>query len=131
MCGRLSRVLSLVLLVSLLFSSPVTAEKMYQISESELAELEDTISKLETELQSQVELTVRLQTELSEVRSWLATSEKARVEAQSSLVKESLSFDEYEREAEKKIRGNEAQNFFENLLISAVSVGAGYALGKN
>ncbi len=119
----------LVSVAFLLCSLPVSAEKMYQISESELAALEKNNSELKMELQNQVELTVQLQTELSEVKSWLATSEKARIEAESSLTTATLSFDEYEREVQGIIRGNKIAEVIEKVAIGIGAAAVGYAIG--
>jgi len=113
--------------LSLSFSAG--AEKMYQISESELTALETNNSELEKELRNQVALTVQLQTELSEVKGWLAKSEAARIEAESSLTTASLSFDEYEREAERKIRGSQIAEVIEKIAIGISAAAIGYAFG--
>jgi septal ring factor EnvC (AmiA/AmiB activator) len=126
MCGRSLQVLSLALSVCLLFSFPVVAEKMYQISETELTQLETNNAELEKELKNQEELTIKLQAELSEVKSWLAKSETARLEAESSLTKISLSFDEYEKEVQRTIRGNQIAEILEKVAIGVVFFGAGY-----
>jgi septal ring factor EnvC (AmiA/AmiB activator) len=126
MCGTRSRLFWLLLAVLLSLSFSVNAEKMYQISETELTALETNISELEKELKKQEELTLQLQKELSEVKSWLSSSEKARLEAESSLTTASLSFDEYERDVQKIMMQDKILGVITNIVVA----GAGYLVGS-
>ena len=113
---RRNRLILFLLLVSLfllpsLFGSSVQAEVMYQISDTELTMLEQDLQTLESHSNERQRLLTEQQKQLSEaqqqlqiVNEQLRLSKTLNAQTQKSLQKAEESLNEYEKEAERKIR---------------------------
>lgn len=91
--------------------SSVQAEAMYQISESELTQLEMNLNQLEKNNETKQQLLTEQKTQLTEanqqleiVKKELIASKNLNEATQKSLERANQSFKKYETEAEHKIR---------------------------
>lgn len=94
-----------------LSGSSVHAEVMYQISEAELTRLEQNLQTLANHSEQKQQLLTEQQTQLTEAQNQLkVVNEQLRIsrqlndQTQKSLQKAEESLNEYEKEAERKIR---------------------------
>nr|DAS42994.1 MAG TPA: SECRETED 45 KDA PROTEIN CYCLE, PEPTIDOGLYCAN, CHAP, CELL [Caudoviricetes sp.] len=94
-----------------LSGSSVQAEVMYQISEAELTRLEQNLQTLANHSEQKQQLLTEQQTQLTEaqnqlkvVNEQLKISRQLNDQTQKSLQKAEESLNEYEKEAERKIR---------------------------
>ena len=113
---RRNRLILFLLLVSLfllpsLSGSSVQAEMMYQISSTELTKLEQNLQTLESHNSEKQRLLTEQQTLLNEAQQQLQTvNEQLRIsrqlndQTQKSLQKAEEYLNQYEKEAERKIR---------------------------
>ena len=127
-----------VLLSALLFCAflpglQVQAETMYQISETELTQLEANLNQLEKNNETKQQLLTEQKTQLTEANQQLETVKKELIasknlneETQKSLLRANQSLKQFEDEAKRKIRVKTRQR---NLWI-AISGGLLYALSK-
>lgn len=117
----------LVLLCSLpAFGSSAQAEKMYQISESELNQLEQNSMKQEENSRNNQKTLQEQETRLKIAGEKIQKSETENKAMKNSLEKTQKYLDEYEKEAEHKIQIKERQrNLWEvisaGLLVAAVT----------
>lgn len=102
---------ALLLLLPLYCGSSVQAEAMYQISETELTQLEQNLQTLANHSEQKQQLLTEQQTQLTEaqnqlkvVNEQLKISRQLNDQTQKSLQKAEESLNEYEKEAERKIR---------------------------
>ena len=131
---RKGLILSVVLLslwLSPLFcGSSVQAEAQYTISETELTTLETSLNQLKIDSEKKDKLLIQQQTQLSEaqkqlkiVNEQLKKSKVLNEATENSLKIARESFNEYEKEAEQKVKIKTRQrNFW--IVISVVAVGA-------
>lgn len=91
--------------------SGTQAEEMYQISESELTQLETNLNQLAKNNETKQQLLTEQKTQLSEANQQLETVKKELIASKSlneatqkSLERANQSFKKYETEAEHKIR---------------------------
>ena len=124
-----------VLLSALLFCAflpglQVQAETMYQISETELTQLEANLNQLEKNNETKQQLLTEQKTQLTEANQQLETVQKELIASknlneatQKSLLRANQSLTELEKEAKRKIRVKTRQR---NLWI-AISGGLLYA----
>lgn len=119
-------VFSAVLLFCLSVGSASQAEEMYQISGSELTQLETNLDELEKSNANKQDLLTEQKAQLETARKELTESKKLNVETQKSLVSVNRSLQQLEDEAKKKIETKTRQR---NLWI-AISGGLLYALSK-
>lgn len=96
--------------------SSVQAEVMYQISEGELNQLQNNLTELKADSGQKQNLLTEQQKQLQIVNEQLEKSRALNEETQNSLAKAMKSFNEYEKEAEWKIRIKTRQR---NLWIAA------------
>ena len=127
-----------VLLSALLFCAflpglQVQAETMYQISETELTQLEANLNQLEKNNETKQQLLTEQKTQLTEANQQLETVKKELIASknlneatQKSLLRANQSLKQFEDEAKRKIRVKTRQR---NLWI-AISGGLLYALSK-
>ena len=121
----------LLLLLALCFlpalcGSSVQAEAMYQISESELTQLETNLDELEKSNASKQDLLTEQQKQLGTAEKELTESKKTNYETQKLLESANQSLQQLEEEAKQKIEVKTRQR---NLWI-AISGGLLYALAK-
>ena len=121
----------LLLLLALCFlpalcGSSVQAEEMYQISESELTQLETNLDELEKSNASKQDLLTEQQKQLGTAEKELTESKKTNYETQKLLESANQSLQQLEEEAKQKIEVKTRQR---NLWI-AISGGLLYALAK-
>lgn len=102
---------ALLFLFPSLSGSHVQAEAMYQISETELTQLEQNLQTLANHSEQKQQLLTEQQTQLTEaqnqlkvVNEQLKISRQLNDQTQKSLQKAEESLNEYEKEAERKIR---------------------------
>lgn len=119
-------VFSAVLLFCLSVGSASQAEEMYQISGSELTQLETNLDELEKSNANKQDLLTEQKAQLETARKELTESKKLNVETQKSLESANRSLQQLEDEAKKKIETKTRQR---NLWI-AISGGLLYALSK-
>ena len=127
-----------VLLSALLFCAflpglQVQAETMYQISETELTQLEANLNQLEKNNETKQQLLTEQKTQLTEANQQLETVQKELIASknlneatQKSLLRANQSLTELEKEARHKVQVKARQR---NLWI-AISGGLLYALSK-
>lgn len=115
-----------VFLFCLSVGSSSQAEEMYQISESELTQLETNLDKLETSNENKQALLTEQKTQLETAEKELTESKKLNVEMQKSLESANQSLKELEDEAKKDIETKTRQR---NLWIG-ISGCLLYALSK-
>ena len=121
--------MSLFLLPSL-FGSSVQAEVMYQISEPELTQLEMNLTTLEQHskdksilLDKQAKQLNEAQEQLKIANEQIKKSQALNEQTQNSLKIARESFNEYEKEAERKVKIKTKQrNMW--IIVGAVAVGA-------
>lgn len=126
----LSAVLLSLWLSPLLSGSPVRAEQVYMISETELTQLEMNLTTLEQHsrdksilLDKQAKQLSEAQKQLKIVNEQLKKSQALNEQTQNSLEKANQYLKEYEREAERKVKIKTRQrNFW--IVISVVAVGS-------
>lgn len=126
----LSAVLLSVWLSPLFCGSHAQAEAQYKISETELTQLEQNFQMQKVNSEKKDKLLIRQQTQLNEaqkqleiVNEQLKKSKVLNEATENSLKKTRELFNEYEKEAERKIRIKTRQrNMW--IVISAVAVGA-------
>lgn len=126
----LSAVLLSLWLSPLLSGSHAQAEVQYTISETDLTTLETNLNQLKIDSEKKDKLLIRQQTQLNEaqkqleiVNEQLKKSKTLNEATENSLKKTRELFNEYEKEAERKIRIKTRQrNMW--IVISAVAVGA-------
>lgn len=126
----LSAVLLSLWLSPLLSGSHAQAEVQYTISETDLTTLETSLNQLKIDSEKKDKLLIQQQTQLTEaqkqlkiVNEQLKKSKVLNEQTENSLKIARESFNEYEREAERKIRIKTRQrNMW--IIISAVAVGA-------
>lgn len=110
------------LLLSLFpFSLCVQAEKMYTIYESELTTLENNSQKLLENNEKKEKLLNEQKEQLNTANALIEKLKESNEQTETSLEKIKKSYEEYEKEAERKIRIKTRQR---NLWI-AVSIGVG------
>lgn len=126
-------VFSAVLLFCLSVGSASQAETMYQISGSELTQLEANLNQLEKNNETKQQLLTEQKTQLTEANQQLETVKKELTASKSlneatrkSLERANQSLRQFEDEAKRKIRVKTRQR---NLWI-AISGGLLYALSK-
>lgn len=110
-----------------LYGSSVQAEAMYQISEEELNQLQNNLTELKADSEQKQNLLTEQQKQLQIVNEQLEKSRKLNEETQTSLAEARKSFNEYEKEAERKIRIKTKQR---NLWISIAAICATAAIAK-
>ena len=103
-------------------SSYVQAEAQYIIYESELATLENNSKQLLENNEKKEKLLTAQREQLEKANELIAKLKESNEQTVTSLEKIKKSYDEYEKEAERKIRTKARQR---NLWI-AVSIGLGY-----
>ena len=119
-------VFSAVLLCCLSVGSASQAEEMYQISESELTQLETNLDELTKSNATKQDLLTEQQKQLETAQTELAESKKTNAETRKLLESANQSLKELEDEAKKDIETKTQQR---NLWI-AISGGLLYALSK-
>lgn len=102
------------------------AEEMYQISESELTQLETNLNQLEASNATKQDLLTEQKAQLETARKELTESKKTNAETQKLLESANQSLQQLEDEAKQKIEVKTRQR---NLWI-AISGGLLYALSK-
>lgn len=126
----LSAVLLSVWLSPLLSGSHVRAEAQYTISETDLTTLETSLNQLKIDSEKKDKLLIQQQTQLTEaqkqlkiVNEQLKKSKVLNEQTENSLKIARESFNEYEKEAERKVKIKTKQrNMW--IIVSAVAVGA-------
>lgn len=126
----LSAVLLSVWLSPLFCGSHAQAEAQYTISETDLTTLETSLNQLKIDSEKKDKLLIRQQTQLNEaqkqleiVNEQLKKSKTLNEATENSLKKTRELFNEYEKEAERKIRIKTRQrNFW--IMTTALAVGA-------
>lgn len=126
----LSAVLLSFWLSPLLSGSHVRAEAQYTISETDLTTLETSLNQLKIDSEKKDKLLIQQQTQLTEaqkqlkiVNEQLKKSKVLNEQTENSLKIARESFNEYEKEAERKVKIKTKQrNMW--IVISAVAVGA-------
>lgn len=126
----LSAVLLSLWLSPLLSGSHAQAEVQYTISETDLTTLETSLNQLKIDSEKKDKLLIQQQTQLTEaqkqlkiVNEQLKKSKILNEATENSLKIARESFNEYEREAERKIKIKTRQrNLW--IIVSAVAVGA-------
>jgi len=123
---RIKKILSSVLLCLLLLSLPITcgAQAMYQLTESQLTQLENNINQLEknnlqqeAQLQKVSDLLVRSDKQITILQEKLTLAENSIGQAQSALQVANKSFEKLEQAEKSKIRALTLQR---NLLIVGI-----------
>lgn len=127
-------ILSAVLLSPLLSGSSVQAEVQYTISETDLTTLETSLNQLKIDSEKKDKLLIQQQTQLNEaqkqleiVNEQLKKSKTLNEATENSLKKTRELFNEYEKEAERKIRIKTRQR---NLWIMTTVVAVGAAIAR-
>lgn len=127
-------ILSAVLLSLLLSGSSVQAEVQYTISETDLTTLETSLNQLKIDSEKKDKLLIQQQTQLNEaqkqleiVNEQLKKSKTLNEATENSLKKTRELFNEYEKEAERKIRIKTRQR---NLWIMTTVVAVGAAIAR-
>ena len=117
-----------------LYGSSVQAEAMYQISESELTQLETNLNQLAKNNETKQQLLTEQKTQLTEanqqleiVKKELIASKNLNEATQKSLERANQSLTELEKEAKKKIKVKTRQR---NLWISIAAICAAAAIAK-
>ena len=110
----------------LLAGSTLQAETMYQISETELTQLETNLDELTKSNATKQDLLTEQQAKLEKAQKELTESKKLNAETQKLLESANQSLQELEDEAKEKIEVKTRQR---NLWI-AISGGLLYALSK-
>ena len=126
----LSAVLLSVWLLPLLSGSHAQAEVQYTISETDLTTLETSLNQLKIDSEKKDKLLIQQQTQLTEaqkqlkiVNEQLKKSKVLNEQTENSLKIARESFNEYEKEAERKVKIKTKQrNMW--IIVSAVAVGA-------
>ena len=126
----LSAVLLSLWLSPLLSGSHVRAEAQYTISETDLTTLETSLNQLKIDSEKKDKLLIQQQTQLTEaqkqlkiVNEQLKKSKVLNEQTENSLKIARESFNEYEKEAERKVKIKTKQrNMW--IIVSAVAVGA-------
>lgn len=126
----LSAVLLSLWLSPLLSGSHAQAEVQYTISETDLTTLETSLNQLKIDSEKKDKLLIQQQTQLTEaqkqlkiVNEQLKKSKVLNEQTENSLKIARESFNEYEKEAERKVKIKTKQrNMW--IVISAVAVGA-------
>ena len=126
----LSAVLLSLWLSPLLSGSHAQAEAQYTISETDLTTLETSLNQLKIDSEKKDKLLIRQRTQLNEaqkqleiVNEQLKKSKTLNEATENSLKKTRELFNEYEKEAERKVKIKARQrNMW--IVISAVAVGA-------
>lgn len=126
----LSAVLLSLWLSPLFCGSSVQAEAQYTISETDLTTLETSLNQLKIDSEKKDKLLIQQQTQLNEaqkqleiVNEQLKKSKTLNEATENSLKIARESFNEYEKEAERKVKIKTRQrNMW--IVISAVAVGA-------
>ncbi len=126
----LSAVLLSLWLSPLLSGSHAQAEVQYTISETELTQLEQNLNQLKIDSEKKDKLLIQQQTQLNEAQKQLkiANEQLKKSKVLNEVTENSLkiareSFNEYEKEAERKVKIKTRQrNMW--IVISAVAVGA-------
>lgn len=126
----LSAVLLSFWLSPLLSGSHARAEAQYTISETDLTTLETSLNQLKIDSEKKDKLLIQQQTQLTEaqkqlkiVNEQLKKSKVLNEQTESSLKIARESFNEYEKEAERKVKIKTKQrNMW--IIVSAVAVGA-------
>lgn len=126
----LSAVLLSLWLSPLLSGSHAQAEVQYTISETDLTTLETILNQLKIDSEKKDKLLIQQQTQLTEaqkqlkiVNEQLKKSKVLNEQTENSLKIARESFNEYEKEAERKVKIKTKQrNMW--IIISAVAVGA-------
>lgn len=126
----LSAVLLSLWLSPLLSGSHAQAEAQYTISETDLTTLETSLNQLKIDSEKKDKLLIQQQTQLNEaqkqleiVNEQLKKSKALNEATENSLKIARESFNEYEKEAERKVKIKTRQrNMW--IVISAVAVGA-------
>lgn len=126
----LSAVLLSLWLSPLLSGSRAQAEVQYTISETELTQLEQNLNQLKIDSEKKDKLLIQQQTQLNEAQKQLKIAneqlKKSKVlneATENSLKIARESFNEYEKEAERKVKIKTRQrNMW--IVISVVAVGA-------
>ena len=126
----LSAVLLSLWLSPLLSGSHAQAEVQYTISETDLTTLETSLNQLKIDSEKKDKLLIQQQTQLTEaqkqlkiVNEQLKKSKVLNEQTENSLKIARESFNEYEKEAERKVKIKTKQrNMW--IVISAVTVGA-------
>lgn len=128
MCKIVKNLWPLLLVCSLWLAAGSTsqAEEMYQISESELTQLETNLDKLEKSNATKQDLLTEQKAQLETARKELTESKKTNAETQKLLESANQSLQQLEDEAKQKIEVKTRQR---NLWI-AISGGLLYALSK-
>lgn len=128
MCKIVKNLWPLLLACSLWLAAGSTsqAEEMYQISESELTQLETNLDELEKSNTNKQDLLTEQKKQLETAQTELAESKKTNAETRKLLERANQSLTELENEAKRKIRVKTRQR---NLWI-AISGGLLYALSK-
>lgn len=128
----LSAVLLSLWLSPLLSGSPVRAERVYTISETELTQLEMNLTTLEQHnkgksilLDKQAKQLNEAQEQLKIANEQIGKSQELNEQMQNSLEKANQYLKEYEKEAERKIRVKTRQR---NLWIMTTVVAVGAAI---
>ena len=106
------------------------AEVQYTISEAELTQLEQNLNQLKIDSEKKDKLLIQQQTQLTEaqkqlkiVNEQLKKSKVLNEQTENSLKIARESFNEYEKEAERKVKIKTKQrNMW--IIVSAVAVGA-------
>ena len=110
----------------LLAGSTSQAEEMYQISESELTQLEANLDQLEKSNATKQNILTEQKAQLETVQKELTASKSLNEATQKSLERANQSLKQFEDEAKRKIRVKTSQR---DLWI-AISGGLLYALAK-
>lgn len=126
----LSAVLLSLWLSPLLSGSHAQAEAQYTISETDLTTLETSLNQLKIDSEKKDKLLIQQQTQLTEaqkqlkiVNEQLKKSKVLNEQTENSLKIARESFNEYEKEAERKVKIKTKQrNMW--IIVSAVAVGA-------
>lgn len=126
----LSAVLLSLWLSPLLSGSHAQAEVQYTISETDLTTLETSLNQLKIDSEKKDKLLIQQQTQLTEaqkqlkiVNEQLKKSKVLNEQTENSLKIARESFNEYEKEAERKVKIKTKQrNMW--IIVSAVAVGA-------
>ena len=130
----LSAVLLSLWLSPLLSGSHAQAEAQYTISETDLTTLEQNLNQLKIDSEKKDKLLIQQQTQLNEaqkqleiVNEQLKKSKTLNEATENSLKKTRELFNEYEKEAERKIRIKTRQR---NMWIAATVVAVGAAISR-
>ena len=117
-----------------LYGSSVQAEVQYTISETDLTTLETSLNQLKIDSEKKDKLLIQQQTQLNEaqkqleiVNEQLKKSKTLNEATENSLKKTRELFNEYEKEAERKIRIKTRQR---NLWIMTTVVAVGAAISR-